>query len=128
MVGTVMTLEELKERAKQNVNHVRDERMVSGFHYAGHTFDSDAASQTNIIGVVTGISVGMTLPEGFTWRTTDDQNVPANVEYIVNMASVLLAFKTQCYQVSWWHKAVIDSYTTAEEVESHDLTLYWPEQ
>lgn len=90
----------------------------SGFEYDGHIYDSDARSQTNIIGTANAYSAGIPLPEGFTWRTKNNENIPMDGEGVVALGAALLAHVNSCYARSWQLKALIEAAETRPELDA----------
>lgn len=120
-----LPLDHLKERLKEAVNNTRSFKLNNGFDYDGHTYDSDAASVTNITGKVLSVFIGITLEPEFTWRTKDNQDVPMDEEDIVALGEALMGFRTSLYVTSWQHKAAIDALTTGLEVAEYDISTGW---
>jgi hypothetical protein len=96
----------------------------SGFEHEGHRYDSDLVSRTNIIGTATGVQAGIALPQGFTWRTSDNENVPMDGPGVIALGAALLQHVNTQYATSWALKAQIDAATTPEEVAA----ISWPTQ
>lgn len=94
----------------------------AGFEYGGHQYDSDLVSRTNIIGTATGVQAGIPMPDGFTWRTSDNQNVPMDGAGVISLGAALLQHVNEQYATSWQLKAQIEAATTPEEVEA----VSWP--
>lgn len=116
------TLIELKSLRAADITAASLAAIEAGFEFAGHRYDSDLISRTNIIGTATGVQAGIALPEGFTWRTSDNQNVPMDGAGVIALGAALLQHVNQQYAVSWQLKAEIEAATTAEDVAA----ITWP--
>lgn len=120
-------LKDLKATKKANIEVERNKRRDEGVNYRGVRFDSDAVSAGNLTGWTTAIAVGIPVPEGFTWRSKDNQDVPFTSEDIVGLSSVMIGKTTACYQRSWSLKAELDELTDYQQVKDFDITTGWPE-
>lgn len=116
------TLDDLKAAKLVDINADCMAAMVAGFTYDGHTYDSDLISRTNIIGTAAGVNGGVALPEGFTWRTKDNQNVPMDGAGVIALGAALLTHVNTQYATSWALKAQV---AVAENPPDLDL-IVWP--
>ncbi len=116
------TLTELKDRKSEQITTACLVAIDGGFEHEGHLYDSDIVSRTNIIGTATGVQAGIPLPLGFTWRTSDNENVLMDGPGVIALGAALLQHVNQQYATSWQLKAEIEAATTPEEVES----IHWP--
>ena len=117
------SLGERRAAALAKVNSLRDRAMGLGMTWNGHVWDSDTRSQANLSGVVSAVSVGVPLPEGFTWRTADNQDVPVTPAQLVEFGAHMMAFANAVYTRSWALKAEI---AVASEPEAVDQLAGWP--
>lgn len=117
------TLEEAKERKNAELTRLCLQHIDSGFEFDGHVYDSDERSQTNIIGTANAVQAGLPLPEGFSWRTKDNQNVPFDSQKVIALGAALLAHVNTQYSISWWLKEQVAQATTVDDVE----TITWPD-
>ncbi|WP_157664832.1 DUF4376 domain-containing protein [Bordetella genomosp. 9] len=115
-------LESVKQTQAERITEACLRAIDSGFDYGGHRYDSDLVSRTNIIGTATGVQAGIPLPAGFTWRTSDNENVPLDGPGVIALGAALLQHVNQQYALSWQLKAQIEAATTAEEVAA----ISWP--
>lgn len=116
------TLDEIKQFKSQEITSACIRAIDSGFVHEGHPYDSDIVSRTNIIGTATGVQAGIPLPEGFTWRTSDNENVPMGGPGIIALGAALLQHVNQQYATSWQLKAEVEAATTPDDVEA----IRWP--
>ena len=118
----VLDLSQLKEQAAAAITAQCAAAIDGGFRFEGHRYDSDLVSRTNIIGTATGVQAGIPLPDGFTWRTSDNQNVPIDGPGVIMLGGALLEHVNTQYAISWHLKSLIDAATTPEEIEA----ISWP--
>ena len=121
-----LSLSEYKEYRKDEVTDKRLDVFSSGFTYAGHIYDIDEVSRLNIVGTVGAVSAGLTLPEGFTWRTKDNSSVPMGNTDVLELGAAALTFTVNVYGVSFYHKDNIDNLTTNTDIKNYDITVAWP--
>ncbi len=114
--STLEILNKEKEIKKFMINSIRDEKISEGVSYSGYTFDSDDKSVNNINQTLTSISVGISLPKDFTWRTKDNKNVPANKEFLIGLLQEIINHKTTYLKKSWELKDKIDKAKSVDEV------------
>lgn len=116
------TLMELKDRKSEQITVACLMAIDGGFEHEGHPYDSDIVSRTNIIGTATGVQAGIPLPDGFTWRTSDNDSVPMDGAGVIQLGAALLQHVNEQYGTSWQLKAQVDAATTPEEVAA----ISWP--
>lgn len=127
------TLEEAREQLRTWINEFRDAMIQDHFPFQGKRWDCDEKSRANIIGVCTLINTlaltGQPFPDDFVWRTSDNENVPMTQSDMVNLGLAMFAYTTACYKASWYHKAVLETLATPEEVLAYPYTQsQWPTQ
>ncbi|MGE8629453.1 DUF4376 domain-containing protein [Achromobacter denitrificans] len=116
------SLDALKEQKKGAISAACSKMIDRGFAYDGHRYDSDLISRTNIIGTAAHIQGGSKLPEGFTWRTADNENVPMTEEGVRALGAALLAHVNAQYEISWALKAAVDAAASPEAI----VSISWP--
>ena len=113
--GQDMSLADLKDFNYHILSLVRQEKILGGFTYDGHLYDSIDQERMNIIGASTLalalMMQGKDFPAGFTWRTHDNMNIPYTATQIIQLGTAMFSFIAGCYQVSWAHKANIAAFT-----------------
>lgn len=122
-IKATLPLEDLRVHLKDRVNVMRADRLYAGYEFDGHRYDSDQAAILNITAVVSAVAAGIKLPDGFSWRTADNETVPHTAESITRLAAELLAYIEQCYAASWALKDAIDATKNPSSV---DLFSAWP--
>ena len=91
------------------VNQIRTIKLALPVTYNGHRFDSDEAAISNLNGMCAVIGVGIPVPQGFTWRSTDNVNVPMTAQQLVGLVGAMMVYRSACYQNSWALKAAINA-------------------
>lgn len=63
----------------------------------------------NINGMVTILAAGITLPEGFTYRDADNNDVPMTATDMISLGGQLMSRTNDLYKESWMMKAAVDA-------------------
>lgn len=95
------TNEQLKQQKNEYINQCRLEAIEGGFEYDGFFWDSDEISRQNLSGIVTSIAAGLPLPEGFIYRTKQNQNVAYNAQQMVALGATMLGHVNAQYAKSF---------------------------
>lgn len=118
-----------KKHCHAIIDTLRSQAMKSGFEYDGHTYQADPVSYGNLTSAIVAANSGNPLPDGFTWRTADDQNIAVTTEDLVAMGTAALTYITECYQRSWDLKAGVDTaiaaIDTADQVQAIKDSIIW---
>lgn len=115
------SLEFIKDRKNQEINTIRSVKLSEPVLYSGHYFDADKESSANLVAVVSAVSAGIPLPDGFTWRTANNDNVMLSVVDLISLAGTMLAVTNNIYFQSWAKKGEVLYASTIEEV----LAISW---
>ena len=128
------TVEEAKTLKRKEINDFRDAIVNGGFVYQGHVFDSDMLARTNITDNQTSITAGLVLPDGFTWRSKFNEDIPFDNAGFIAFYFASVAWVDRIFRASWYHKAQIDALTGGTDTETIALvdaydyrTGEWPE-
>lgn len=119
-----------KARKCTDIDAERDRQRYSGVTYKGVRFDSDVVSVSNITGWASAVAAGIAVPEGFTWRSADNHDIPFTAGDILGLATTMVDKITACYQRAWQLKALVDTFTDLadyQQVEDLNITQQWPE-
>lgn len=114
----------LKADLQRQVDIERTRRNLLPIMYAGSTFDADEIAQRNVSAWQTQLSAGATLPSDFTWRDYNNNDHPADAEFVNGLGAAITLRGTQLYQASWQHKSDINS-ATEQELLTYDISKYW---
>lgn len=113
----IKTLDEAKSDKHAEITTARDAAIGTEIEYGGYAYDADSRSQSNLTATVAACNAGILLPEGFVWRTADNQNVPMDATALAGLAAVMLVQGNAAYQKSWQLKAQLDAAATVAAVE-----------
>lgn len=123
-------LDAAKARKRADIDAERDRQRYSGVTFNGTRFDSDPVSERNLTGWTSAVAAGIPVPEGFTWRSADNRDIPFTAEDILGLAATMVAKTTACYQRAWQLKALVDAFTDPadyQQVKDLNITQQWPE-
>lgn len=123
-------LTDAKARKCADIDAERDRQRYSGVTYKDVRFDSDVVSGSNISGWASAVAAGIPVPEGFTWRSADNRDIPFQEEDVKALAAAIVLKTTLCYQRAWALKAQINEFTDPnkyQELQTLDITTNWPE-
>jgi len=124
----LITLEEVVAKRCEQINLLRDRKTAGGVVFRGNAFDSRERSRCNLTAAAARMALpGAELPEGFAWRTSDNQNVPMAKEELLAFHGAVTDWIYANYRASWDHKAAIQSLTTIEAAEAYDIQKGWPD-
>ena len=123
------SMSDMVARKKAGIDATRDRARHSGVTFNGVLFDSDPVSAGNLTGWTTAVAAGIPVPEGFTWRSQDNRDIPFTSADILGLAAAMVAKTTACYQRAWQLKALVDQIADSADyarLESMDITAGWP--
>lgn len=123
-----LTIEQVKRKVYDDINAFRDFKINAGVSFKGHSFDSDQRARENILGMCGALSLGVTLPENFTWRSRDNADVPMNATELATFGTSVLSYVSTNFGVSWFHKDTIRDMTTDDPlvIVNYDYSGGWP--
>lgn len=114
----VSTLSLAKDAKRTAINVYRERVLAAGVVFNGYQFDSDPLSVTRLTAVATAVSAGATLPDGFTWRSTANVDVPFTGAMVVQLLATMIQTANSVYQESWEKKQEVDAAETVEAVDA----------
>lgn len=121
-------LEQAKIIAYDKINNYRD-LLISSFDrftYISVVYDGNAAAQENIRVAAFIANSNSPLPEGFSWRSFDNVDVPMNKEKVLGLQSALLqslaTITFNSHKTARDLKNKIELATTNEQVDA----ITWP--
>jgi hypothetical protein len=117
---TTRSLEARRLEVAAQVNGARAralERLVVRIN--GWTFAADTASYANLLGVGLLLVAGEPLPDGFTWRTADNELVPLTAAQVRGLLKAMVQAREAVYRRSWALKD--GAIATSQEPEAIDL-------
>lgn len=119
---SLASVERQRHILKHRVDVLRAAKMEEPLLFEGDAYDTGAQSASNVVGVLITLLAGAVLPEGFTWRTRDNRDVPFTSRKVAELAAAGSAERSRLYQVSWALKAAIDA---SGEPLTVDITNAW---
>lgn len=117
------SIEQRRAERAALVNRLRDDRAGTGITFDGHRYDTDPRSRENLAGAVASVGGGGGLPDGFAWRTEDNQLVAMTPQKLAQLGRAVVDHVNACYARSWQLK---DTIAASDDPESIDITSGWP--
>ena len=124
------SMSDMVARKKADIDAARDRARHAGVTFDGVLFDSDPVSAGNLTGWATAVAAGIPTPEGFTWRSQDNRDIPFTAADILGLAAAMVAKTTACYQRAWQLKALVDAFIDPadyQQLQELNITENWPE-
>jgi hypothetical protein len=83
------SVERQRHILKHRVDVLRAAKMEEPVLFEGDAYDTGAQSASNVVGVLAMATLlaGAVLPEGFTWRTHDNRDVPFTSRKVAELAA-----------------------------------------
>ncbi len=127
--GVLITLDEVKNSRKSEVNALRAQKLEEGVAYKGFDFASDEKTRNLLAAMAAKLALpDAVLPESFVWRSADNQPVPMTKEEVLTFHGAMTDWVYAVHKASWDHKAAINALTTIEEAENYDVQRAWPDK
>jgi CheY-like chemotaxis protein len=124
----LVTLEEVKEARKKDVNVLRDRKISGGVQFKGFLFDSGERSRNALAATAAMLAAsGSKLQEGFAWRSVDNRNVAMGGKELLAFQAAMTDWVYRTYKASWDHKAAINGMSSIEEAGAYDIERGWPD-
>ena len=103
---------------RSRVNAWAAREISSRVDHGGHTYQADADSRATVAGWAAHLAAGGSLPEGFVWRTADNQDVPLTPAEVtaLNAAFIHHAHTVRC--TGWAIKQALDCTDSLEAAEA----------
>ena len=130
--GPTLTLEELAEQVRGDINRWRDEAISAPLAHGGHTWDMGETSRRNIADAVTAINAGIDLPADFKWRDADNADRQMTSAGMIALGGAVLARVNTAYTTSWTLKDSIQPILDGDKTEAKKRAalnaIAWPEE
>lgn len=123
-------MSEARDVKCKEIDALRDYYRFSGVVYNNVLFDSDPVATGNLTGWTAAIAAGIPIPEGFTWRSMDNRDIPFTSEDVLGLAAASVAKTTACYKRAWQLKSLVEAFTDPadyQQLRDFDITTQWPE-
>lgn len=115
-----VSLSDVKESRKSFINQERDRILTEGMLFDSSMFDCDSKAQNNLTSLVAAVAAGVPLPDEFTWRSFDNQDIPMDNIKLIQFAGTMLAYTNSVYSKSFKLKNLIDTKSTKTAVNNID--------
>ena len=123
----LVTLDEVKEARQNEANALRERKLAGGVHFKGVLFDSSERSRNTLAATAAMLGAsGAPLPEGFSWRSLDNRNIPMDRQELLAFQAAVTGWVYRTHQACWDHKTKIAALASIEEAEKYDLEQGWP--
>lgn len=111
-----LSLDELKQQKKDEINHARDEAEQGGFEYMGKTFDSDLVSAVRIQGAA---QLAMQTEGDYTivWTCQDNSTISLTKDELIGLSGALAQWSNNCHEKATDLKAQIDLAQSKEDLD-----------
>lgn len=107
-----------KAAAHARISAARDDAIAAGIAWNSHSWQADDRSRALLTGAVAAFQAGVPIPQGFTWRTADNQDVPMAMADLVGLAAAMLQAADAAYSRSWKLKAQIDAAQSIAAIQA----------
>lgn len=118
------SLSEIKAEKRQEINRIREEKFDDPnvtVEAHGTLWQADKRSLQTLNDAITLFTVHGNTPNGFVWRDYYNVNHPADLAFLVGIASAVSVHRKQIWFTSWTLKAQVDTAETAKEV----INIIW---
>jgi hypothetical protein len=112
-------VETVRAKKREFINAVRDNTIYGGFFFQGHRFDSDRDSIAHI--TAAAAAAGFVIPEGFTWRDAENNDVPMGSGELTGLVSALQKHIWRAHALARRRKELLEKATTIEEIDAVDV-------
>lgn len=124
----ILSLDDAKTKACNQVNLNRDELESSGFMYLGYVFDSNAISVQRISNkALSALTAKMTnTPFSVDWTVKDNSIITLDADQMIACQEALTQRATKLHQHATSLKTMINAAISIDEVNSVDIVNDWP--
>lgn len=114
-----LTIEELKNKKKEELNQDRDKTEQGGFEYMGKIFDSDLISCVRIQGAA---QLATQMPMSDTpiieWTCKDNTHIKLTPAELIGLSAALANWSNECHKKASELKQQVDDAQTEEELNA----------
>ena len=89
--------------------------------YNGWTFQAGPSSRSNITGVLTAISAGITVADPFLWRDADNVGRSLTLAQLIALGGTMLAAADALYNKSWEIKDALTAIVSATDFRAFNV-------
>lgn len=112
------TLEFARKKKLAEINTTRTNKLDQPVSFGGYLWSASPVAVLNLTQVMGLINSGETVPAKFTWRTIDNQNVPATAANLIALNKAIFTHTYTVYKQSWNLKDQVLAATTVAEIEA----------
>lgn len=128
---SLLTLQEVKNKKKAEIERLRDSKVASGVPYifpdgGGIVQTRDEKDIRNIQAQVMAALILSGQPVKLWFRSQEDVSHPMTPEQMITMGLAVYTAINAIYQASWDKKDEVEALATKEAVEAYDITTGWP--
>lgn len=119
-------IEQRRAEVAAAVNAVRNHQLLNATVHAGKfTFDADPKSIANVTSCIAAVQAGVPLPKWFSWRTSENKRVPADLPLLIQLAQAMQDRVNAIYEYSWHLKDEV--IANAKAPETVNILEGWPD-
>ena len=120
-----LTLDELKQAKREEINKARDNAEQGGFEYLGKVFDSDPVSCQRISCASQTFAMADDTAT-ITWTCQDNTAIELNKPQVMGLVVALTMWSNTCHQKASKLKELVNAATSAEEVNAISWDMETP--
>lgn len=104
------TLQEMKDRKKDEINGWRDSALTAlTVDHGGNTFDADKLARENLTSTLTAIQAGVAVPDPLDWRDATDVTRSLAHTDLTTICGLMFSAVDTAYNHSWTLKGDVDA-------------------
>ena len=115
-----LTLDELKQAKREEINKARDNAEQGGFEYLGKMFDSDPVSCQRIALASQTALISKQASQEFSvvWTCQDNSKITLSADETIGMSLALTSWSNSCHVKASELKTLVDKAETKEELDA----------
>lgn len=110
-------LEELRTLRSEEANKASAAELQAGFTFDGNRYQFDDRTERAIALRLAALAAGTPWPDGFTWRTTDNQLIPMSAAQFAEFAQAALDHQQKTLRANWTIKDRIAKSRRPESID-----------
>lgn len=125
-VSVSKSIDELKNKRKNEINILVKTKLALGLTYKGHTFQITKSAQDDMNRVQSKFNTGAVNAHGGIWRDVHNNNVPMTDTEVQDFFDTVFAHVFSIRQASWVHKDNIAVSNDYRYILDYDINGGWP--
>jgi len=113
------------KKKKRQIEELRQQKESEGFTFNNSLFHSDKLSLQYIMGQLSLLNSGVSLPTDFFWRTKDNGKMSMDEATFKDFAEAAHNYVYNIFLISSTHKDTIESMGTHDAISTHDINANW---